>query len=127
MDILNTIGIGPCQEFVPPHRAILALLCILAGAYGAYEGTRVHGWFAWLYALCIVALAGCVVILVESGHEYDCSYQGSHSEYRQVFPHDAKTVAQKYMDLWPARVGGLGACKTFWILSSQRDLRGVAA
>jgi len=107
-------AIGPCQQYVPPFRAGLALLCLLAGAYGAYEGSRVSGWLAALYALCIVALAGCVVILIQSGHQYDCGYQSNHSEYRQEFPHDGETVTRVFAR---ARVGGRG---------EQKEMKGGA-
>src|ERR1035441_6548368 len=82
----------PCYEFVPPRRVGLALLCILTGVYCAYEGTRVHGWLAASYALCIVALAGCAIIFIESGHQYDCGNQGDASEYRHSFQHNSVIV-----------------------------------
>ncbi|MGO9434013.1 MAG: hypothetical protein ACLP00_06915, partial [Terracidiphilus sp.] len=101
---------GPCQEFVPPWRAGLALLCILAGLYCARQGSRSSGWLAGLFALYVVAFAAFVVVLVVSGHQYYCGGQDGHTSQAYPFQHDGETVSQKYMDsssVWMGRWGDM--------------------
>jgi hypothetical protein len=67
----------------------MALLCLLAGIYFAREGSRSVGWYAGLCAVYVVALAYCVVLLMESCHRNSCDDQSNPTEYRQSLPHDA--------------------------------------
>ena len=88
----------PCQEYVPPLRAGLALLCLFAGIYFACEGIRSRGWWALLMAFYVVTMAAGIVILLVSGHQYDCGNQSDPTEYRQSFPHNSGIVPHKPLD-----------------------------
>jgi IS1 family transposase len=94
----SSYSFRPCEEYVPPHRAILAALCLLAMLGCAYEGARSHGWVAGFYAFNVVALAFCVVEMVGDGHKYDCGNQRDTTQSNQPFQHDAIIVPQKYLD-----------------------------
>lgn len=88
----------PCREYVPYGRLLLAFLCFLSCVYCAHEGARSRLWLALFYALYVVVLSGLAVLLVVSGHRYDCNeYKRSDSEYRQKFLHDGENVSQKHL------------------------------
>jgi hypothetical protein len=88
----SSYSFRPCQEYVPPWRFGLALICILAGAYFAREGVRSRGWIARLYAFYVVAFAYCVALLIVNGHQNDCDNQNAPTEYRQSLQHGLPIV-----------------------------------
>ncbi len=69
---LLNYSFGPCKEFVPPFRFVLSFICFVYGGYCAIQRSRSRGWVAGLYTLYVVAMAGGIVILLESGHQYYC-------------------------------------------------------
>jgi hypothetical protein len=79
---------GPCYEYVPPWRVGLALICILYGFYCAREGSLARGWLACLYAIYVIAMAGCVVVFVKSGHKNNCGDQSGSTKQSQYFNHN---------------------------------------
>jgi IS1 family transposase len=80
---------GPCYEFVPPLRLILAIGC-LAGAV-AINGYG-HGW---IRLLCLLP-AFCTGLLILGGHKYWCQDNNREYEYDPNV-HSGTIVPQKYI------------------------------
>ena len=94
----SSYSFRPCQDYVPPVPAGMALLCILAGLYFTREFSRSRGWYAGLCAFYVVALTYCVALLIVNCHRNSCDKQDSNSGYRQPLQHNSAIVPQKYLD-----------------------------
>jgi IS1 family transposase len=80
-------SLRPCYEFVPPLRLILALLLIMCAAFVCGYG---NGW-GRLLCFPLAFFSGCLLLF---GHRYWC--EGNSNNYHD-FPHDDKSVTQKYL------------------------------
>ena len=78
---------GPCYEFVPPLRLILAIVCL-----GCAVAINVCGR-GWIRLLCVFPL-GCCGWLILVGHRYWC--EGEDGNYHE-YSHSREIVTQKLL------------------------------
>ena len=83
-------AVRPSKESIPTWRVPLGFICVIWGMLiMRFYGDSCIGWW------CALLFGVIGVTLILNGY-IDCE-TGDHSEYRQIFPHNCKSVTQKYL------------------------------